>query len=483
MKKSFGKFGIVYAAGLFALTLFLATGCEKNGVEPPAQQLELDKATVNGLVSGWQTIHSLNTLEDVSATVSGDLPVEKSTAGGIYSPEQLRQQFTRLHQGLMDITAEQRSPSGTAEDSLVWFIDWTDPVSGISVRKALYYDSQTGFARYYEAIYQFPPQVQLSYDSTEIRVDLNFTLFDSTDDRLLSLYKLSDFEDGFYIDRIEANAEVTDYGAGNEITGAILENTVRYGEQNELETLTQRLEFRPDNTGTVQERLDYRDGTFAQKTVNFYSNYTGDFSEKWRDGTQVTGTFNSLEDDNQGSFTRTITFPAGNDPMRISQSALATLNPADSSSFLSLNEKIFFLDGAVDTSQLDINEYFENGLKKTNLEGWNSDGSHALLLITHYSDYKELEGNYTGPDGYFTLINATLYNDGSGDMWLKIYQSEEAYNNGEPPLATIYIHFNPDGSGNGEITKGADKYQVQVAPNGKMKVVDDQGKQQDISGF
>ncbi|NIW80960.1 MAG: hypothetical protein GWN16_16505, partial [Calditrichae bacterium] len=99
----------------------------------------------------------------------------------------------------------------------------------VSVRKALYYDSQTGNARYYEAIYQFPNQIQLEYDSTEIRADLNFTLEDTTDDKLLSVYQLTNFKPGFYVEKKEGQADVTDYGPNNEVTGATLHNEVFYG--------------------------------------------------------------------------------------------------------------------------------------------------------------------------------------------------------------------------------------------------------------
>ncbi len=474
-------------AGLLSLALIGALlflgGCEKNTTSPPTGELGLSKAASEGLVSGWQTLRSVSTVNEVNKMVGGDVPVEKTELGGIYSGKQLRREIAKMRSGMDQALADKGFRKITGGDSLIWFIDWTDPVTGISVRKALYYNDSTGHARYYEAIYQFPAQVQLQYDSTEIRADLNFTLNDTTDDKFLSIYKLTLFRPGFYVDKIEANAYATDYGANNEVTGAILHNMVWYGQQNELEKLTQELEINPDESGHANERLDYRDGTYLQRTIDFYADYTGEFSEVWRDGTTVTGTFDRIENDNHGSFTRTINFPSGHDPVKIDEAADITLNPADSSSSLILKEKILFASGQLDTSRLDVDEYWENGLKKTHLEAWSSDGSHADLMVTHYAEYEELEGNYTSPEGYYVLINGTFYNDGSGELWLKIYESEQAYLNGDPPLVIIYIHFNPDGSGEGTITEGSNTYKVVIGQNGKMVVSNNKGESKVVNGF
>jgi hypothetical protein len=465
------------------ISLFWLTSCEKTTTDPGPGDLQLSPAANEGLTSSWQTIHSLNSASEVSEIISGDLELEESDLGGIYSTSQMQSEFSKMKMSLKAALNDKKTEGIQSDDSLIWFIDWTDPISGVSVRKALYYDKLTGIARYYEAIYQFPPQLRLAYDSTEIKADLNFTLEDSLDDKFLGLYKFTDFKDGFFVEKIEANAEATEWDADNQVSGASLNNHVWYGEHIKIKELVQELQIHPDETGRIFEQLDYRDGTFLQKTVNFYANYTGDYSEIWRNGTQVSGTFDRLEDDNHASLTRVVDFPAGFFLNKIEQAADYTLNLEDSSSHVILNEKIFFTNGLLDTSQLIIDEFFENDLKKTHLVGLKSDGSQADLLVTHFSDYQEIEGNYTGPDGYYSLIEAILYSDGSGELWLKVYESEEAYLNGESPVATIYIHFNPDGSGGGEVTEGNVKYSVQVDQNGEMVVTDDAGKRQVINGF
>ncbi len=463
--------------------MFLAilAGCQKNTTEPAPADLQLSSASTEGLVSSFQAIHSVNSFSQVMNMTSGEVISDQGELGGINSTGQLNEEFRKMQASLQ--TAVSGADGITIEDSLIWFIDWSDPISGISVRKALYYDPATGIARYYEAIYQFPQQLRLVYDSTEVKADLNFTLEEPSDDRFLSLSKLTEFDPDFYVLKIEADAQATDYDPENQVTGAIAHNHVWYGTQSRLRELTQELEINPDQSGSASERFDYRDNTFSLATINFYPDYTGDYSQIWRDGTRVTGTFDRLEDDNHASLTRNVDFPAGFWLDRIEQLADVTLFPEDSSSHVLLNEKLFFQSGRMDTSQLVVDEYFQNGLKKTHLVGAKSDGSRGDLLVTHFPEYQDVEGYYIGVEGYYSLIHAILYSDGSGDLWLTVYQNEQAYLNGEPPIATIYIHFNPDGSGEGQITEGDKKYTLVVYPNGEMEVRDAGGKSLTVKGY
>jgi hypothetical protein len=467
---------------VFLPVLFFA-GCEKSTTDPSINQLQLSLASEEGLTSSWQTIHNVNSIGEVHSILEGDVEIDQSEFGGIYGTQQLQSEFTKFQNGLTTALMS-ASPDGiTFEDSLLWFIDWTDPISGVSVRKALYYSTTTGHARYYEAIYQFPAQLRLAYDSTEVRADLNFTLEDDTDDRFLALYKFTQFKEGFFVQKIEAEAQATDWDTNNEVTGAMASNHVWYREPSRLEELLQQIEINPDESGSINERLDYRDGTFLEKTVNFYSDYTGDFSETWRNGTQINGTFDRLEDDNHASMSRLIDFPNGFFVDNIDQFVDFKLNPVDSTGHILLNEKILFAVGLLDTSQLEIEEYFEGNLKKTHLVAAKSNGSQADLLVTHYPGYDDVDGNYTGPLGYFSLIHAILYKDGSGELWLTVYENEQAYLNGEPPIATIYIRFNPDGSGDGDIAEGENSYSVQVESNGEMLVQDNNGRTKTVSGY
>ena len=474
---------IIFVLVALLTGFWFMTGCEKTTTEPGTGDFEVSQSAEEGLAGTWQTVHSLSSVEQVNSIVTGEDKLNESEYGGINSTLQLNRGFHKLNAGLQQALTVKVGDRILTGDSLIWFIDWTDPVLNMSVRKAFYYNSETGIARYYEAIYQFPNQLKLAYDSTQIRVDLNYTFNDSTDDKFLNLYKLSLFKDGFYVNRIEVDAEATDWDGANQVTGAIMNNHVWYSTQTQLSELTQQLELNPDESGQIDERLDYRDGTFLHKLINFYADYTGDFTEHWRDGTEVSGTFDRIEDDNHASFTRSVDFPNGHILNKIEQVADVTINPEDSSSHMLLNEKQYFTSGLLDTSELEIDEYFENGLKKTHLIGHKSDGSEADLLVTHYPEYQEVDGHYISPRGHFSLINAILYSDGSGEIWLKVYQNQQAYLNGEPPLVVIYLHFNPDGSGEGTVTENEITYHVTVSQNGEMKVINSEGKSRIVSGY
>jgi hypothetical protein len=393
---------------LYFIFYVVLSSCERQITQPEFEEIQLSQATSQGLVNGWQTVHTISTAGNLSSVVKKELPLEKHEQDGLYTTEQLNLGIEKIERSYVPVLKRQNHSFSRSIDSLLWFIDWSDPISGVSVRKALYYDSHTGKARYYEAIYQFPNHLQLKYDSTEIRANLNFTLVDSTDDKVLSFYKHSQYREGFDIEKSTTSAVVTDYDFQNRVSGAILENTVWYSMNNDIEKLFQKLELNPDESGSVNEKITYRDGSLKQKQINFYPNYTGDFSEVWRDGTKVRGTFNRIEDDNHASFSRIVDYPKGNDPISLTQSADVTLNQADSSSIVELKEKIQFVEGKIDTTRIIIEEFYQDSQKHNHFIVSKSDGSKADLNVVHYENYQEVSGDFIGKDGYFSLINATL---------------------------------------------------------------------------
>jgi hypothetical protein len=465
------------------LVSLMTIGCEKNMVSQQEENLEFSTAATKGLVGSWQTIHALNSAKDISKFVHNQSPVSRKEVGGLYDIAQIAVEIDKFEEKVPMFSKSENISPVRGDDSLLWFIDWKDPINKTSVRKALYYDRLTGRVRYYETMYQFPVHLQLRYDSTEIRADLNYTLIDSTDDKILSIFKLTEYRENFDVIKTESNVIVTDYDEQNEVTGAVMENLVWYSERCELEKLTQNLEINPDESGSILERLDYQDGTYRRSVVNFYNNFTGDFSEIWRDGTRVDGTFDRLEDDNHANFSKTIIYPSGNDPLKIYQFGDVTFNPSDFSSRIILKERIYFLAGQVDTSQVIVEEQFDGEIKHTHLVIDKSDGFHADLKSEKYKEYEEIEGILINTGGYYTILGATLYNDGSGDVHLEVYASEEDYQNGEPALVLIDIHFNSDGTGDGLVAENSKKYNVKINSDGKMIVSDQQGHHQSLNGF
>jgi hypothetical protein len=149
---------------VLSTSLLFMLGCEKTTTNPGSADFELSQSAEEGLTSTWQTVHSLSSVEQVNSIVTGEDDLNESEYGSINSTPQLNREFHKLNAGLQEAVIAKVGDRILTGDSLIWFIDWTDPVLNMSVRKAFYYNSETGIARYYEAIYQFPNQLKLAYD-------------------------------------------------------------------------------------------------------------------------------------------------------------------------------------------------------------------------------------------------------------------------------------------------------------------------------
>jgi hypothetical protein len=377
-------------------------------------------------------------------------------------------------------------PSGISADSLIFLLTHTDPITGIMVKKALYYDPATGKARYYETLSDFPPQLRLEYDSTEVKVDLNYTWLDSTDDKLESVSKYTEFSSGFFVLKSQSVADVTHWGPGNEVTGIEATNEVWFNTNNVLEKLTQQLDFNPppNHTGSVSEVFDYRNGGQTTKTVNFdFAAQTGDFSENWRNGISVTGTFDMVENDNQGGFTRTVVLPAPFDPFKIEHTADVVLNPMDSTLDMTWNEKLFFRNGAIDTTETIVHQSYENGYKTTNFQVSKANGEHGEFTVVEKEARNEIDGFWVDEMGYYSTFTSFVYPDGSAELWLKVWENEQSFLNGDPPMLEAYFFFNPTGSGYGNYTEDGVAYKIEFEEGGKVKVNDPQGLSAEFSAY
>ncbi len=460
--------------------------CEESTTDPGSgtPELQLSEESKTASQVSWQLMQVNNTHGQLFDMVSGNASPAGDNLGMINRISQVRKQEQKLKLIYDDV----HSSSGfgkVTSDSLIWFKEWTDPIFGTAGRRALYYNDSTQIARFYETIYQFPPRVKLEYDSTEIRAFVGPSLSDSTDDQLKTISKLSLFEQGFFVERMESNVEATDYDEFNNVTGAIANNTVWYGSQTRLRKLIQDAEMNPDQSGFINERLEYRDDTFLERNITFFSNYEGEFSETWRTGTTVDGTFDRLEDDNHAAVTRNVNYANNPFVSQLEQSADYTLDPSDSSSISILTQKVHFQSGRLDTSQVEVNRFLDQGHWVEEFAIQTSNHGQSNFTVTYFDTYKEFEGEHTSPapEAYYARFNGVEYVDGSGELWLRVYESEQAYLNGEPPILTAHIRFNGDGTGDGEITESNQNYQISYSENGEIEVSDDEGNSTTLSGY
>ena len=479
----------VKIVGILMLTIswLLLSSCEKDPANPNPgggtgnNELQLSKEAQGASQTGWQVFNSISTQEQFSDLVSGKDDIVEDAPGMINSIKEVQQQV-RMMNRVTNYAHKSNALQKSSGDSLIWYEEWTDPISGTSGRRGLVYDEENQCVRLYETIYQFPAQVQLQYDSTEIAAFVGPSLEDSTDDQLKNVSKLSLFESGYVVEKVVSRVEITDYAADNEPTGFSASNHTTYGPQTELRELNQSIDFRPNGNGTLAERLDYSDGTSLNREVRFYPNNTGDFSETWRDGSTVNGSFDLLEDDNHAAVNLVINFADNPILRQIEQSAEYTLDPHDSSSHGVLSEKIYFTNGATDTSRIEVESYFD-GYWKEHYIIYTSNEGHSDFLLTYFDTHAEVEGEHITVEGNYIQFNATYYPDGSGEAWLSVYESEQAYQNGDDPLMTLHIIFNSDGSGKGTITEGGTTYEVRYKSGGEIVVDDNNGKAVSFSGY
>jgi len=236
--------------GISLVGIFLF-GCQKIS-SPNENNLELDPLVEQQAAFGWQ----------INRMVSSSNEIEGLTQNSHYfeeeSPElpnaaSLKRQAQQLTAEAGNYLPKKMSLMKTNGDSLLYFEERY--IGGKGCRVAVYYDSETGKARIYEVFFQFPDWRNIVYDSTEVRFDLNYTIWDNSDDRVESLYKIQRFKEEFFVQSILLKLRVTDYN-GAEISGGIVTKDAYYHQNRNLSHLSQYVELNPDSLGTLREDLD-----------------------------------------------------------------------------------------------------------------------------------------------------------------------------------------------------------------------------------
>ncbi len=450
----------------------LIFGCEKQPAGPE-ETSELNQ-TVEALAPiGWTTNQIVtNTSEigevtSIASRVKGDGSTSLPGLGAIG-----KQASTMLHKAEFPERISHRLAK-SAGDTLFFFVD--DSIAG--VRKALYYNSETGLARYYEVKYKFADWQQMQYDSTEIRADLNFTLDNDGDDKLIAWHQTQQFRSSFFIQSIVQQLTVTDF-AGQEVVGAHLEKETRYQPDRFLLMMKQIIDLLPDQSGTLREEFSYNDGKFAYKTVTFRPDNTGEFEEMRRDGTRISGRFDSVEDDGEGYWEETTDFPDGRFVDQIFKSAQLSFDNSNASLTTRYTETITYTTGKSVTDSALVIAREENSTRYTTIHYYKHNGEHGTLDITEADSNSTLDGHWSTADGFYVVIHAEYYADNSGHVHFEVFASETAYQNGDAPLIVADYYFSPDGSGNGTLTHNGRNFDITFDDSGNGNIsTDGQTKQ------
>ncbi len=357
-----------------------------------------------------------------------------------------------------------------AGDSVIFDVTERDSVEGVTHRVSLIYDPDAGTARFFVVAFDYRDGHPLTYDSTEVKADLNGTLLNDSDDVLLSLYNMKRYNAGQLLQKTIGTFTPDDHAPGTEPEGGVLTSEVTYVSSSFINSTQARFEYHPDSGGSYSKTSTFSDNTTHTESATFNLDGTGTFAESRRDGTEISGTFDSAEQDGQGGFNKTITFPAGHDPESISESGEFTFNPGDSTISGSFERQIQPLAGEMVTERVTVDQTRVGDLLTTTLNIEASDDGSGFITITETEDVDQISGEWNNADETFVVFTAQGYPDESAHLEFQVYASEVAFENGEEPILTATFDFYPDGSGQGVVTEGEDVYDVVIHPDGSVTV-------------
>ncbi|MFQ5824325.1 MAG: hypothetical protein ACE5JB_09745 [bacterium] len=465
---------------LLSFTLLIAIGCSNNNPSGPDNnddQINQSVQTVSA--NGVEIYNTVSSFQQISGLIQGpesivdlEVPeVENPQKAMSFAKSVMKESFDRVRNKANLLS----KPQGVLSDSVIWDVTIRDEIVGVTIRSSLIYDTDTGEGRLFLVRYEFRENHPLEYDSTEIAADLNFTLLDDTDDVLLSLNNLKRFKPGHLIQQEMGSFVPDPYPAGAEPTGGVLTSDITYSNSSFISNTHAQLEYHEGSGGSYLKEVNFSDGTRHSESVTFNEDGTGTFEENRRDGTRIAGTFDSAEEDGQGSFTKIITFPEGHDPVSISESGEFTINPTDSTLNGSFEKEVRFKNGSVRKESVTVNQTLVGDVKTTTINVESTHGGSGFITIVESPEVDQISGEWTNPDDTFLVFSAEFYSDGSAHLKFDLYESEVAYENGEDPIASGEFDFFPDGSGHGTVTQGNQSYEITFNPDGTISVKDSSG--------
>ncbi|MBN2423779.1 MAG: hypothetical protein JXR46_13275 [Calditrichaceae bacterium] len=451
---------------LLGFIIFIS--CQSN--TEPEKELQVDEQVTEQAALGFEIIELSGSVGEAESMTSGLTALDLGTTVALPGMPNMLDQLALLKRdafGLMKNIHISGNSLRINSDSLI-FYDEINLVNFVR-RTAIYYNPETGIARLYE-VKEGSMFFHLNYDSSEIRIDANKTLYSNEDDKVKSLYQLRLFDDVSFINKIEGEISVTDY-EGTRITGFIAEEHTYYNGLGKLTHKSGSIEVNPDESGTIQEVFDFSDGTSSTSMITFYNNYTGIFSRTYRNGILVSGSFNRIEDDLYGNYSETIDFPDKHYVDKIMKYAEVTISLPDTVLDGLFRHVIQFSSGEPDSAQVDFLISHADGVKTTIMEITRHNSAHGTLTLVEDNEGKTLEGEWTTWNGYYVLISGTYLYEGSATLHYEVYASRTAYENGDDPIFVADYTFYPDGTGDGQITHQGGNFNIEFddAGNGLIK--------------
>ncbi|KAA3659784.1 MAG: hypothetical protein DWQ10_08155 [Calditrichaeota bacterium] len=452
----------------FVLTAFFA--CEKVPTDPT--QVEdnqtLEKATEQN-VALFNTLSSISQIENMmsgpAANIEiGEVDVTNPQTAKAFSEVTKSSALAQLRNDLL-----KNGGARTLSDSLIWEVTVQRPVLGYTERTRVYYDYATGKAIVENVKFDYRDRHWLELDSARVYADLAGTLEDDTDDIIESLYELKQYKAGHFIQKEISSVEIDPYTPGMDPTSARATSETFYPSDRFISKKTEQASFDNGN-GSLSKDIDYSDGTKSHEQITFNSDGTGTFDEQRRFGITISGTFDSAEEDGYGSFTKLTTFPDGGLFQFVYETGEFSMSMQDSTLHGAYEKEVKLQNGTVLSESITIDESYVNGYKKTVVAVTKNDGSFGTVMIQENDGGSHVSGVWTEADGIYILSEADYYPDGSARVEFKVYASEDAYNNGDAPIASGLYNFNPDSSGTGTATDANGTYDITLNADGSQTI-------------
>jgi len=461
------KFNGLVVALVGGLLLF---GCSKSPIEPAPEENNSESFEKVAASNGVEVFRSMQTLDQIDQALAGPESLGEIKVPAVGSLSGSGARFSRVlapfHQQAPKLAARLRGLHKVQGDTLLFEARWTDPATGIDYHSWISYNTDNGKATVIIVATNHPSASPLDRDSTRAVIDLNFTLEDTTDDVIELLENAKDYRPGYRL-QFEHGRIIPDaYQPGTEPTGGVLEGLSVYSPGQDTTRVSSRLEYHEvaQPWGSWSQTVEFEDGTRASEDISFTETRVT-FNLNRRDGTREQGHF-EVPDENHLSFEKTVTYPAGSDPRSLHETGEYARNPADSSASASFTREVIRADGTSERSTFAITESRQNGYRRVTVTATNPDGTGGSWTLQEGASQDELTGSWIDKQGHYVLFNGTFFHDGSGDIHLEVYASKQAYDNGESPIFTADLHFDPEGSGSGAVTSNDGTSQFSFAANG-----------------
>jgi hypothetical protein len=462
------KQSILKKVALLAGLAAVFTGCEEMPTDPTLRNADLTVSEAAAKSSGlFGTMNSVQQAGDMLRGPDAKIQIADANFSQNGGGAGLAKTVSQAVLSKLRADMYKNQNHTVLGDSLLWQITQINSIAGFTETSRAYYDFATGKARLEHVKYNFDGRHELDYDSTTVSADLNFTLDNDTDDMIERIATKRLFKAGAAVVSQTGVMEFDPYTRGGDPESGNATNTTVYAAGQELQQTVESFDFAPES-GTWGKQVSFADGSSASESVQFNSDGTGSFNATMRDGTKKDGSFNIIEDDNQGSFTQTITFPAGSNPASIYENGQFRLEPADSTMHGEFVKEIRMADESILRETVKIDESYEGDVLVTTVEFSDANGKKGTFSMREENGVARVNGAVEEATGEYIVFNAVQYPDGTARIEYDIWESKAAHDSGAAPIVSAIINYYPDGSGAGKVTEGGASTNVRINPDGSV---------------